>query len=382
MDRASEIEWSHLEQSAEDLYENAPCGYFSTLPNGRFIKVNRTFVDWVGFSRDSLLAGKRFQDLLTIPGKIYHDTHFGPLIQMQGKVDEIAFDIVRSNGTILPVLVNALEVKDATGRPLLNRATVFNATDRRSYERELLAARRKAEDIAREKADMLNMISHDIRNLLSGILGAAKRLEGGELTPDRQKQYLGLLRASAESMMLLANNLLAVSRLEAGKLSLQERPFDVKEFISTTVAPVIPIVESKGLDLRQRLDERIPARLVGDDIKLGQVLGNLLSNAIKFTQNGFVEVVVELIEQQSKSVRLRLAVTDTGIGIEHTHLSSVTDAFSEASTKVGSRYGGTGLGLSLCRKILELYGTDLKVESSPGHGSRIWFEIVLSHEGG
>ena len=211
MDRSSEIDRSILEESAEDLYENAPCGYFSMLPDGRFVKVNRTFVDWVGFTRESLLAGRRFQDLLTIPGKIYHDTHFGPLIQMQGRVDEIAFDIVRGDGSILPVLVNAVEAKDAAGRPLLTRTTVFNATDRRSYERELLAARRKAEDAAREKADMLNMISHDIRNVLSGILSAAKRLEGGQLTPDRQKQYLGLLRASAEGMMLLANNLLTVA---------------------------------------------------------------------------------------------------------------------------------------------------------------------------
>ncbi len=381
MDRSSEIDRSILEESAEDLYENAPCGYFSMLPDGRFVKVNRTFVDWVGFTRESLLAGRRFQDLLTIPGKIYHDTHFGPLIQMQGRVDEIAFDIVRGDGSILPVLVNAVEAKDAAGRPLLTRTTVFNATDRRSYERELLAARRKAEDAAREKADMLNMISHDIRNVLSGILSAAKRLEGGQLTPDRQKQYLGLLRASAEGMMLLANNLLTVASMEAGKLTLQETPFDVDEFISVTAAPFIPVVEAKGLDFRRMRDERIPARLVGDHVKLGQVLGNLLSNAIKFTPRGLVELAIELTEQKSTSVRLRLAVTDTGIGIEDSHLSSVTDAFSEASTKVGSRYGGTGLGLSLSRRILELYGTELQVESKPGHGSRFWFEIALGLEG-
>jgi PAS domain S-box-containing protein len=197
--RQSGINFPALEESAEDLYETAPCGYFSTLPNGQFVKINRTFLDWTGFSRDSLLSGRRFQDLLTVPGKIYHDTHFGPLLQMQGRVNEVAFDILCPNGHALPVLVNAVEVKDEFGKPLLNRVTVFNATDRRTYERELLAARRKAEEIARAKADTLNMISHDIRNLLAGILGSTRRLETGELTPDQQKRYLGLLRVSAKT---------------------------------------------------------------------------------------------------------------------------------------------------------------------------------------
>ena len=379
--RESGIHLRALEESAEDLYETAPCGYFSTLPNGQFVKVNRTFLDWTGFSRDSLLSGRRFQDLLTAPGKIYHDTHFGPLLQMQGRVNEVAFDILCRHGHALPVLVNAVEVKDEFGKPLLNRVTVFNATDRRTYERELLAARHKAEEIARAKADTLNMISHDIRNLLAGILGATRRLETGELTPDQQKRYLGLLRASAQSMMLLANNLLEVSRLEAGKLTLREKPFETRELIAAVISPVIPAAESKGLEIRHKLDGRIPPRLIADDVKLGQVLSNLLSNAVKFTERGFVELSAEWTAEQGDSVRLRFVVTDSGIGIEQNHLSSVTDAFSEASSEVGFRYGGAGLGLSLSRKILELYGSTLRVKSTPGSGSRFFFEITLKRAG-
>ena len=373
----SGIDLRALEQSAEDLYESAPCGYFSTLPNGQFIKVNRTFLDWTGFSRDSLLSGRRFQDLLTVPGKIYHDTHFGPLLQMQGGVSEVAFDILCRDGRTLPVLVNAVEVKGEAGKPLLNRATIFNATDRRAYERELLTARRKAEEIARAKADTLNMVSHDIRNLLTGILGATRRLQTGELAADQQQRYLGLLRASAENMMLLANNLLEVSRLEAGKLTLREKPFDVDELMTAVVSPVVPGAEAKGLEVRQRLDERVPARLVADDIKLGQVLSNLLSNAVKFTERGYVELAIELTAEEIDTAKLRFAVTDTGIGIEPSHIPSLTDPFSQASTEVGSRYGGTGLGLSLSRKILELYGSTLQVESTPGAGSRFFFDVAL-----
>ncbi len=371
-----------LEESAEELYENAPCGYFSTLPNGQFVKINQTFLEWTGFSRDFLLAGRRFQDLLTVPGKIYHDTHFGPLLQIQGSVNEVAFDIVCHDGRTLPVLVNAAEVKDEAGKPLLNRATVFDATDRRTYERELLAARRKAEEIARSKADTLNMVSHDIRNLLAGIIGATRRLQSGELPPDQQQRYLGLLRASAENMMLLATNLLEVSRLEAGKLTLSEKPFDVRELTAAAIAPVTPAAEAKGLALRQRVDEAIPARLVADDIKLGQVLSNLLSNAVKFTERGFVELSIERIAERSDAVILRFAVEDTGIGIEPDHLATLTDAFSQASIEVGSHYGGTGLGLSLSRQVLKLYGSILQVDSTPGSGSRFFFELALKRIGG
>lgn len=370
-----------LEVSAEDLYESAPCGYFSTLANGQFVKVNQTFLTWTGFSREALLSGRRFQDLLTIPGKIYHDTHFGPLLQMQGAVNEIAFDVVCAEGKIMPVLVNAVEVRDESGKPLLNRATVFNATDRRSYERELLAARRKAEEIARTKADMLNMISHDMRNLLAGVLGAARRLETGELADGQQRRYLGLLRASAESMLLLANNLLQASRHEAGKLSLHEEPFEIRQLVDVALAPVAPAAEAKRLDLRHQIDARLPERLMGDQGKLGQVLSNLLSNAVKFTDQGIVELKVDLVETSADSIVLRFAVRDTGIGIEKGHLASITDPFSQASAEVGIRYGGAGLGLSLTRTILELYGSILQVESAPGAGSRFWFDVKLRCRG-
>ena len=134
-----------LEDSAEDLYENAPCGYLSALPGGLLVKVNRTFLDWTGFRREDLVGRRRFQDLLTAGGRIYHETHYAPLLAMQGAVREIAVEIVCADGRRLPALVNSVLRRDDDGRPLLTRTTVFNATDRKEYERELLRARRRAE---------------------------------------------------------------------------------------------------------------------------------------------------------------------------------------------------------------------------------------------
>jgi PAS domain S-box-containing protein len=134
-----------LEEDPADLYENAPMGYLSTLPNGAIVKVNRTFSVWTGLAVDELL-GTRFQDLLTMGGRAYHETHMAPLLRMQGAVREIALDVVRRDGSVLPCLLNAVEVRDATGAPVLVRATLFEATARRRYERDLLAAQRAAEE--------------------------------------------------------------------------------------------------------------------------------------------------------------------------------------------------------------------------------------------
>jgi PAS domain S-box-containing protein len=142
------IDESIAGESAEELYESAPCGYLSTLPDGRIVRVNQTFLKWTGYSRDKLTAA-RFVDLLNVPGRIFHETHYAPLLEMQGFAHEIAFDVVCADGTILPVLVNTSQTRDRSGTPTLRRTTVFNATERRRYERELLEARRRAEKSAR-----------------------------------------------------------------------------------------------------------------------------------------------------------------------------------------------------------------------------------------
>ena len=147
-----------LDESLEDLYEHAPCGYVSTFPDGVFAKVNQTFLAWSGYERNELLVGKRFQDLLTVGGRIFYETHYTPLLHMQGFVNEIAIDLVCHDGRHMPVLLNSIQKRDAAGAPLLNRTMIFNASDRREYERELLLARNKAEQ-ATERITRLQAVS-------------------------------------------------------------------------------------------------------------------------------------------------------------------------------------------------------------------------------
>jgi phosphoserine phosphatase RsbU/P len=156
-----------LEETAEELFEDAPCGYLSTDLDGTILRVNRTFELWTGLAREDLLAGRRFQDLLSPGGRIYHETHFAPLLRMQGSVREIALEIRRADGSRLPALINSVLRYDDTGHPRLIRTTVFDATDRRRYEQELLHARRHEREIAQQLQ----------RSLLSGTLPAAPALE-------------------------------------------------------------------------------------------------------------------------------------------------------------------------------------------------------------
>jgi PAS domain S-box-containing protein len=163
------VEQELLEESAEDLFESAPCGYLSTTLDGTLLKVNRTFESWTGLERDDLLGKKRFSDLLSGGGRIYHETHYAPLLRMQGQVREIALEIVRADGSRLPVLVNSTLVKGTDGEPKLIRTTVFDASDRRRYEEELLRARRREREIAQQLQ----------RSMLAGELPRSPQVEVG-----------------------------------------------------------------------------------------------------------------------------------------------------------------------------------------------------------
>src|SRR5687768_8520961 len=147
-----------LDESAEELFENAPCGYLSAAPDGMLTRVNGTFLRWTGYRREDLVGVKRFQDLLSVGGRIYHETHYAPMLRMQGTVREIAVDIVGANGDRLPVLVNSVLVRGEDGTPQVVRTTVFDATERKQYERELLAARDR-ERVGRERIERLQWIT-------------------------------------------------------------------------------------------------------------------------------------------------------------------------------------------------------------------------------
>ncbi|WP_224364583.1 PAS domain-containing hybrid sensor histidine kinase/response regulator [Hyalangium versicolor] len=367
------------EESAEELYEHAPCGHLSTLPNGTIVRVNQTFLDWTGYSREELLAGMRFQDLLNIGGKMFHETHYAPLLRMQGFVREINFELVGKQGGALPALINTVQKKDAAGKPVLHRTTVFGFAERKSYERELLLARKKAEQaeqLARSRTELLSTISHEIRTPMNAILGLSGLLQHTPLSSE-QARYVALLQASSENLLGLLNHILDFSKIEAGKVTLEERRFHLRQLVNGILYGLRVKAEEKDLAIHVELDERVPAWLMGDPVKISQVLTNLLANAIKFTEQGSVTLSVQLQDTFAERVSVSFRVTDTGIGIPEERQSQIFEEFTQASYDIHLKYGGSGLGLAICQRLLALYGCKLGMESRLGQGSSFSFALSL-----
>ena len=358
-----------LEEDLAELYEESPAGYVSTLLDGTVVRSNRTFSAWTGLAPDAL-RGRRFQDLLATPGRIYYETHLGPLLAMQGSLNEIALDIAAQDGRMLPVLVSATQKRGRTGEALLNRFTVFNATDRRRYEQQLLQARRAAEAQAAEKTELLAMLSHDIRTPLSAIMVVAEILQLGHLSPE-QRDAVRILNASSKSLLDLVNGILDKSRLEAGAPALHVAPFDPRALVRDLVTSLEPLAGSKSLRLRVALDERLPPQVAGDALKLGQVLGNLLGNALKFTERGEIALELAVLDANDNGLTVRARVVDSGIGMSEDAVSRI---FRD-DTAIAPRPGGSGLGLAISRKLLRAQGSELQVRSRAGEGSEFWFDL-------
>ena len=376
MDRFRPNADAQLEESAEELFEHAPCGYLSTLPDGTIMRVNATFLEWTGTDRDVLLTGTKLQTLLTIGSRIYYETHYAPLLRMQGFVNEVALEIVRGDGRTMPVLVNSRQKCDADGTPVFNRITLFDSTDRRRYERELLLARRKAEEMAKDKAALLAMLSHDIRNPLNAVMGVVQMLERSEL-PEPQRRYVQRLKSSSEHMLNLLNHVLELSKAESSSFALIETPFAPAALVDDVVATFEAPAQHKGLTLRGSLASTLPAMMLGDPVALRQILSNLVGNAVKFTDAGTVAVTVGAKDVGTDAATLEVAVADTGVGIAAEEMERIFNEFTQATYETGMRFGGSGLGLAITRRLLALYGTTIHVRSVQGEGSTFSFALRL-----
>ena len=370
-----------LQDDLTDLYEHAPCGYLSTNPDGAILKVNETFLALTAYTREQLIGKRRFLDLLTPGGRIFYETHFRPLLRMQGFVREIALDVAHADGRQLPVIVNAIERRAASGVDAVIRITVFDATDRRRYERELLLARRKAEDAAQSRSDLIAMVSHDVRAPLSAVVTAAAMLEKTETTP-QQNRYLRIVRSSATHALTLLNSILDLSSLEAGHAVLREKEFDPRQTVEHVAAGArLAAAQKPDLAISVTVADQIPDRVIGDPDKIAQVLMNLAGNAVKFTERGLVSLMVYPRTITTDTATLEFLVSDTGIGIAADRLPHIFDDFTQASAEIGEKYGGTGLGLSIGRKLLRLYGSELHVTSTLGQGTTFSFVLQLKRGG-
>ncbi|QGH60551.1 two-component sensor histidine kinase BarA [Serratia proteamaculans] len=246
---------------------------------------------------------------------------------------------------------------------------------------ELDLAKKRAQEAARIKSEFLANMSHELRTPLNGVIGFTRQMLKTEMSVT-QTDYLQTIERSANNLLTIINDVLDFSKLEAGKLVLEHIPFSLRETLDEVIVLLAPSAHEKGLELTLDVHNDVPEQVIGDSLRLQQIITNLLGNAIKFTETGNIDIRVELRGQQDRQMELEVQIHDTGIGISERQQSQLFQAFRQADASISRRHGGTGLGLVITQKLVKEMGGDICFHSQLNRGSTFWFHITLDlHEG-
>ncbi|WP_426092322.1 response regulator [Flavobacterium sp. DSR3-2] len=379
----SEYSLSLIEASHDPL--------FAINPEGKITDMNNASVKETGIARQQLI-GTDFFNYFTEPKKarkLYQK------VFEKGFIADCPLILCHKNGKLNDVLFNGAVYKDDKGNVLGAAIVARDVTNQKRAERELLEAKISAESatkIAEEakinaenaaitaesavkaKQRFLSNMSHEIRTPMNAIIGFTKVILRTELT-DKQKEYLSAIKISGDALIVLINDILDLAKVDAGKMTFEKTPFKMKSSITAMLHLFENKIQEKNLKLIKEYDNKIPDVLIGDPIRLHQIVLNLVSNAVKFTFQGKITVSVDLLHEDDEKVILKFAITDTGIGISEEKIGTIFENFQQATSGTSLLYGGTGLGLAIVQQLVEPQGGSIFVNSIIHEGSTFSFTL-------
>ncbi|HMU09654.1 MAG TPA: ATP-binding protein [Ferruginibacter sp.] len=370
-------------QYSRSLIEASLDPLFTISPAGKITDMNNASVKVTGVSREKLL-GTDFFNYFTEPDKArkgYKE------VFAKGFVADYPLTI--RDHKLTDVLFNGSVYKDETGNVLGVVVVARDITEQKRIEKEFTEAKvfaelateiaevakskaenavRIAEDAVKAKQQFLSNMSHEIRTPMNAIIGFTKVLLKTDLTA-KQREYLIAIKLSGDSLIVLINDILDLAKVDAGKMIFEEIPFKMEASIAAMLHLFETKIQEKNLVLVKDYDQKIPLVLLGDPVRLHQIILNLVSNAVKFTTTGKITVSIHLLKEDEDKVSIEFGVTDTGIGIAEDKIVKIFDNFQQASSGTSRLYGGTGLGLAIVKQLVEPQGGSIRVESTPGKGS-------------
>jgi PAS domain S-box-containing protein len=374
-----EAEQTQLSQRLRDhqfytrsLFESNIDALTTTDALGIITDVNKQMEALTGCTRDELI-GAPFKNCFTDPDLADAGIK---LAMSKRKVTDYEMIARDRAGKETVVSYNATTLYDRERKLQRVFAALREITERKQYERSLREATHTAEQANSAKSEFLANMSHEIRTPLNAVIGLGYLLEHTTLSED-QRQLLAKIQFGGRALLGVINNVLDLSKIEAGEMSLEDEPFDLPELIRDLGQLLAPQAAAKGIELLVQSAPSLPQIVSGDASRLRQILTNLVGNSIKFTEAGHVELKAFFTERSSDRIRLRCTVQDTGIGIEASALDGLFMPFTQADASTTRRFGGTGLGLSIARRFIELMGGEIGVTSVLGAGSNFWIEMPL-----
>ena len=375
--RLTEESLRKSEEKYRTVLESIEDGYFEVDLAGNFIFFNDSLCRILGYSKDELMGMNNRQYTDEENAKTLFQA-FNSVYKTGKPYKAFDWKLIRKDGTKRYVEASVSLVKNTEGQPIGFRGVARDISERKRteiLEQEMI----KAEASNQAKSEFLAKMSHEIRTPLNGIIGMAELAMDDDLD-ENQRNIFQVITKEADSLLSIINEVLDFSKIEAGKFELEEIPFDLRHLIEDVANSFAYRAEQKGLRFISFLGPDVPDQLIGDPSRLRQILVNLAGNALKFTNEGEIYIKGELGEDPEDRVKIRVSVKDTGIGISKDKQATIFESFIQADGSTTRKYGGTGLGTTIAKQLVEMMGGEIGLESEEGKGSTFWFTAVFTKQ--